>query len=52
MTEQYNGMNNYMRRPHRGFRWEDNINLDFEELVMTVWSGFIWLQTSISDGLL
>jgi hypothetical protein len=35
-------------RPRRG--WEYNIIVDLEEIVWSVWTGFIRLRIGISDG--
>jgi hypothetical protein len=33
-------------------RWENNIKIDFREMVGVVWNGFIWLRVEISGVLL
>jgi hypothetical protein len=39
-----------LRRPKR--RWEDGIRMDLRETGWGMWSGFGWLRTGISGGLL
>jgi hypothetical protein len=35
-----------------GCRWKDNIKVDPAEYVVTIWTGFIYLRTGSSYGLL
>jgi hypothetical protein len=44
------GGNNPLGRPRHG--WEDNIKIGLRETGWSAWTGFIWLRTEISDGLL
>ena len=31
-------------------RWEDNINMDLQEMGRRAWTGFIWLRTGTGGG--
>ena len=31
-------------------RWEDNIKMDFQEVVLGVWTGLIWLRIGLGGG--
>jgi hypothetical protein len=33
-------------------RWEDNIRMDLREVRWKVWTGFVWLRTGTTGGLL
>jgi hypothetical protein len=33
-------------------RWEDNIRMDFRQLVGKLWTGFTWLRTGTKSGFL
>jgi hypothetical protein len=33
-------------------RWEDTIKMDIKKIKGEAWTGFIWLRTGISGGLL
>jgi hypothetical protein len=35
-----------------GSRWEDNIQMDLQELGWEAWTGLIWLRTQTDGGLL
>jgi hypothetical protein len=37
-------------RPRR--RWEDNINMDLQEVGWGAWSGLIWLRIGTGGGML
>ena len=37
-----------LERPRR--RWEDNINVDFQEVGCGVWTGSCWLRRGIGGG--
>jgi hypothetical protein len=37
-------------KPRR--RWEDNINMDLQEVGWGVWTGLIWLRIGTGGGLL
>ena len=37
-------------RPRRG--WEDNINMDLQEMERRTWTGFIWLRKGTGGVLL
>jgi hypothetical protein len=39
-----------LERPRR--RWEDGIKMDIRDIGWGVWSGFTWLGTGVSGGLL
>jgi hypothetical protein len=39
-----------LERPKR--RWEDNIKMDFREMVLETRTGSIWLRIGASEGLL
>jgi hypothetical protein len=39
-----------LRRP--GHRWKDDIKIDLLEIERRAWTGFIWLRTGTSGGLL
>jgi hypothetical protein len=48
-------MHNHKRKKTLGksrLRWEDNIKMYIEEQDMRVWTGYIWLRTETSGGLL
>jgi hypothetical protein len=34
------------------YRWEDNIKMDLRVIEWVVWTGFLWLMTGTSGGLL
>jgi hypothetical protein len=33
-------------------RWEENIKMDLRGIKFNVWTGFIWLRTGMSGGIL
>jgi len=42
------GGNRLLGRPTR--RWEDNINMDFQEVECGVWTGLSWLRIETGGG--
>jgi hypothetical protein len=38
--------------PYKSLRFEDNIYVELEETGKKTWTGFIWLRTEASGGLL
>jgi hypothetical protein len=41
-------INNALGRPRR--RWEDNINMDLQDMGCEAWAGSIWLRISTGGG--